>query len=83
VRLELHVNITDIWTARGCIQKFPDWPPGGRAANGTALCHWLQLYRYSVSFAAITLCVASQRVIPKVSVYFVIDSVRKFFDTPS
>jgi hypothetical protein len=24
---------------RGCIQKFPDWPPGARIANGTALCH--------------------------------------------
>jgi hypothetical protein len=36
-----------------------------------------------VSFAAITLCVASQRVIPKVSLYFVIDSVRKILDTPS
>jgi hypothetical protein len=36
-----------------------------------------------VSFAAISLCVASQRVIPKVSVYFVIDSVRKLLDTPS
>jgi hypothetical protein len=24
---------------RGCIQKFPDWPPGFRTANGTALCH--------------------------------------------
>jgi hypothetical protein len=23
---------------RGCIQKFPDWPPGARTANGTALC---------------------------------------------
>jgi hypothetical protein len=21
-----------------CIQKFPDWPPGTRTANGTALC---------------------------------------------
>jgi len=20
---------------RGCIQKFPDWPPGARTANGT------------------------------------------------
>jgi hypothetical protein len=30
-----------------------------------------------VSFAAIALCVASQRIIPKVSVYFVIDSARK------
>jgi hypothetical protein len=24
---------------RRCIQKFPDWPPGVRTANGTALCH--------------------------------------------
>jgi hypothetical protein len=23
----------------GCVQKFPDWPPGARTANGTALCH--------------------------------------------
>jgi hypothetical protein len=22
------------------IQKFPDWPPGKRTANGTALCHY-------------------------------------------
>jgi hypothetical protein len=36
-----------------------------------------------VSFAVITLCVASQRVIPKVSVYFVTGSVRKLLDTPS
>jgi hypothetical protein len=36
-----------------------------------------------VSSAAITLCVAAERVIPKVSVYFVIDSVRKLLDTPS
>jgi hypothetical protein len=37
-----------------------------------------------VSFAAITLCVASQRVfIALVVVYFVIDSVRKLLDTPS
>jgi hypothetical protein len=34
---------------RGCIQKFPDWPPGARTANFTALCHWVQLYRYFVS----------------------------------
>jgi hypothetical protein len=33
-----------------------------------------------VSFATITLCVASQRV--SVVVYFVIDSVRKLLDTP-
>jgi hypothetical protein len=36
-----------------------------------------------VSCAAITLCVASQRVFIVVSVYFVIDSVRKLMDTPS
>jgi len=36
-----------------------------------------------MSFAAITLCVASQRVVSKVSLYFVIDSVRKRLDTPS
>jgi hypothetical protein len=36
-----------------------------------------------VSFAVITLCVASQRVTPKASVYFFIDSVRKLLDTPS
>jgi hypothetical protein len=36
-----------------------------------------------VSFAAINLCVASQRVFIVVVVYFVIDSVRKLFGTPS
>jgi hypothetical protein len=36
-------------TIRGCIQKFPDWPPGARTANGTALCHYVQFYHYYVS----------------------------------
>jgi hypothetical protein len=36
-----------------------------------------------VSFTPITLCVASQRVIIVVSVYFVIYSVRKLLDTLS
>jgi hypothetical protein len=36
-----------------------------------------------VSFASITFCVASQRVFIVLSVYFVIDSVRKVFNTPS
>jgi hypothetical protein len=35
-----------------------------------------------VSFAAITLCVASQRVFIVVVVCFVIDSVRKLLNTP-
>jgi len=34
-----------------------------------------------VTFGTITLCVASQRVF--VVVYFIIDSVRKLFDTPA
>jgi len=34
-----------------------------------------------VSFAALTLCVASQRVFIVTGVYFVIDSVRKLLDT--
>jgi len=36
-----------------------------------------------VSFAAIALCVASERVFIVVSVYFFIDSVRKLLDIPS
>jgi hypothetical protein len=40
---------------------------------------WVSL----VSFAAMTVCVASQRVFIVVSVYFVIDWVRKLLDTPS
>jgi hypothetical protein len=36
-----------------------------------------------VSFVAITLCIASQRVFIVVRVYFVIDSVRNLLDTPS
>jgi hypothetical protein len=38
-----------ILAVRGCIQKFPDWPPGARTANGTVLCHYVQLYRYFMS----------------------------------
>jgi hypothetical protein len=34
-----------------------------------------------VSFAAINLCVASQRVIPQVSRYFITNSVQKLLDT--
>jgi len=39
---------TKIGYIRGCIHKFPDWPPGAITANGTALCHYVQLYRYPV-----------------------------------
>jgi len=33
---------------KNSIQKFPNWPPGARTANGTALCHWVQWYHYFV-----------------------------------
>jgi hypothetical protein len=36
-----------------------------------------------MSFATITICVASQRVFIAGSVYFIIDSVRKLLDIPS
>jgi hypothetical protein len=36
-----------------------------------------------VNFAAITLCIVSQRVFIFVDLYYVIDSVRKLLDTPS
>jgi len=43
-------NSTGKWfPLRGCIQKFQDWPPGARTANGAAICHRVQLYRYFVS----------------------------------
>jgi hypothetical protein len=29
--------------------NFPDWSPAARTANGKALCHYVQLYRYFVS----------------------------------
>jgi hypothetical protein len=73
---------TDLTNVRRCIQKFPDWPPGARTANGTALC---QLYRYFVSqssefFRHNPLCCFST------SVYcclFRYGSVLKILDTPS
>jgi hypothetical protein len=68
------------------ISKFPNWPPGVRTANGTAFCsdtrcNCIAILSVSlVSFAAVTLCVASQGVFIVVSVYFIIDSVRKLLD---
>jgi hypothetical protein len=47
-------------------------------------CGRIAILRVSlVSFATVTLCVASQRVFIVVSVYLVIDSVRKLLDTTS
>jgi hypothetical protein len=47
-------------------------------------CSWIAISWVSlVSFAAITLCFASQRVFIVLVSYFFIDSVRKLLDTPS
>jgi hypothetical protein len=35
---------------------FPDWPPGARTANSTALCHQVQLYHYFVSLSSEFYC---------------------------
>jgi hypothetical protein len=35
----LSIQFNEKHRKRGCIQKFPDWPPGARTANGIALCH--------------------------------------------
>jgi hypothetical protein len=71
----------------GCTQRFPDWPPGARLQMVQLFatrCSCIAILWVSLlSFAAITLYVASQRVIPKVSVYLFIDSIRKLLDTPS
>jgi hypothetical protein len=71
-----------------CIQKFPDWPPGARTANGTALCHKVQLYRYFVSQSSEfwrhdPLCCFPTSVYCCRRIYFIIDTVRKLLDTPS
>jgi hypothetical protein len=39
----------EIHKVEGSIQKFPDWPPWARTANGTVLCQYVQLYRYFVN----------------------------------
>jgi hypothetical protein len=82
----LCVKLEQMWTiphafVRGCVQKFPDWPPGARAVTRCSCIPilWLSL----VSFATMTLFVASQRVFIVVSVYFIINSIRKLLDTPS
>jgi hypothetical protein len=47
-------------------------------------CSWIAILWVSlVSFAAINLCVASERVFIAVSIYFITDSIRKRLDTTS
>jgi len=71
---------------RRCIQKFPDWPPGARTANGTVLCHRLQLYHSFVSQSS-EFCSHNPLCCFWTSVYcrclFRYDSVREILDTPS
>jgi hypothetical protein len=62
------------------------YPKVSRLATWSENCKWysfLFLWVSLVSFVAITLCVASQRVFIIVVVYFVIDSVRKLLDIPT
>jgi hypothetical protein len=81
------IFICTSYKIRGCIQKFPDWPPGARTGNGIALstrCSCIVTLCVSlVSFASITLCATSQLVFTVAAIYFVIDSVRALLDTPS
>jgi hypothetical protein len=69
-----------------CNQKFPDGAPGARTANGTAVCHYVQLYRYFVSQSS-EFCRHNLLCCFPTSVYcyslFRHDSVRKLLDTPS
>jgi hypothetical protein len=60
---------------RGCIQKFPDWPPGARTANDTALCRQVQLYRYFVSQSS-EFCRHSPLCCFSTSVYFCVRKVK-------
>jgi len=45
----LHERLPPCWYVWGCIQKFPDWPPGARTTNITAFWYQVQLCRYFVS----------------------------------
>jgi hypothetical protein len=71
---------------RGCIQKFPDWLPAARTANGTAISHYVQFYRYFVSQSS-EFCRHSPLRCFLTSVYcykliFRYDLVRELLDTP-
>jgi len=71
---------------RECIQKFTDWPPGARTANGIALCDYVQLYCHFVSQSS-EFCRHNPLCCFSTSVYlcclFRYDLVRKLLDTPS
>jgi hypothetical protein len=68
----------------GCIQKFPDRAPGARTANGTAICHYVKLFRYFVSQSC-EFCCHNHLCCFSTSVYccclFRYDLVRELLDT--
>jgi hypothetical protein len=39
LKFTMYNNAAGKWQVSGCIQKFPDWPPGARNENDRALCH--------------------------------------------
>jgi hypothetical protein len=85
--LPLHAFLQQRDGIRGCIQKFPDWPPGARMQMvqlPATRCSCIAILWISlVSSVAITLCAASQRAFTFVSIHFITDSVRKRLNTPS
>jgi hypothetical protein len=78
------MNFRDPWKTGNFLKSWVTVSFSRTLHHGVS-CVYCYCYFVSQSseFAAITLCVASQRVILKVSVYFFIDSVRKLLDTPS
>jgi len=68
-----------------CIQKFSDWPPRVRTANGIGLYHYVQLYHYFVSQSSEFFChnpLYCFSVSVCCCVYFIIDSIQKLLATP-
>jgi hypothetical protein len=73
--MRVHPKVSELAAWSENCKLYSSLPPG---AVVSAIL-WVSL----VSFDAITLCVDSQRVFIVVSLYVVIDSVRKLLDTPS
>jgi hypothetical protein len=86
-----HLHTTQIlhrmhYKIRRCIQKFPNWPPGAWELQMVRLsatrCSCMLFVSQSSEFCHHNLCVASQRVIPKVRVYFIIIQSGNLFTHP-
>jgi hypothetical protein len=75
LRMSIYEGVSkSFWT--GCLERELQMVQLSATRCSCIAILWVSL----LSFAAVTLCVASQRVF--VVVYFVIDSVRKLLDTP-